>query len=137
MRRLLSMLVLVLTVGLNSVHAQSSSSADDRLIGTWSGTYAGDGTGKFTMAFSRDAAKRITGTVDASPDSGSGYTATFKSIVVDGASVKMAYDEPDNSAMEIQLEATLDGDSMTGTWKSLDTGAKSVVASGTFTGSKH
>jgi hypothetical protein len=137
MTRCLSMLALVLTVGLSTTHAQDSSSTDAALIGTWSGTYAGDGSGKFTMTFSRDAAKKITGTVEASPDSGSGYTATFKSILVDGATVKMAYGEPDNTAMEIQLEAKLEGNSMTGTWKSVDTGAKSVVASGTFTGSKH
>src|SRR5262245_49156370 len=136
MSRLLSMLALALTVGLNTTHAQGSSSGEARLVGSWSGTYAGDGSGKYTMAFSRDAAKKVTGTLEASPDSGSGYTATFKSIGVDGATVKMAYDEPDNSAMEIQLEAKIEGDSMTGTWKSVDTGAKSVVASGTFTGSK-
>ena len=136
MSRLLSILVLALTVGLTSIHAQGSSSAEARLVGAWAGTYAGDGSGKYTMTFSRDAAKKISGTVEASPDAGSGYTATFKSIVVDGATVKMAYDEPDNSAMEIQLEANVDGDSMTGSWKSVDTGAKSVVASGTFTGSK-
>jgi hypothetical protein len=134
MPRLLSLLVLALSVGLNSTHAQSSS-GDARMIGTWSGTYAGDGSGKYTMVFSRDAATKITGTVEVLADAG-GYKATLKSIGVDGTTVKMAYDEPDNSAIEVQLEATLDGNSMTGTWKSVDTGAKSVVASGTFTGSK-
>jgi hypothetical protein len=36
----------------------------------------------------------------------------------------MAYDEPGNSGIEVQLEATVDGGSLTGTWKSVDTGAK-------------
>jgi hypothetical protein len=110
MPRLLTLLLLALTVGVSSSHAQNSSSDADRLIGTWSGSYAGDGAGS--------------------------YTATFKSIVVDSASVKMAYDEPGNSGIEVQLEAIVDGSSLTGTWKSVDTGAKTVVASGTFTGSK-
>ena len=135
MPRLLTLAALVLTFGVNFSLAQSSSSADDRVIGTWSGTYSGDGSGKFTMVFSRDAPKKIAGTVEVQAEAGS-YTATFKSIGVDGASVKMAYDEPDNSAVEVQLEATLDGNSMTGNWKSVDTGVKSVVESGTFTGSK-
>jgi hypothetical protein len=136
MSRFVSLLVLALTVGSSAVHAHSATSNDDGLIGTWSGTYGGDGSGKYTMVFSRDAAKNIGGTVDTVPDGGNGYSATFTSVVVDGATVKMAYDAPDNSAQEIQLEATVNGDSLTGTWKTIDTGAKSVVASGTFTGSR-
>ena len=134
MSRFVSLLAIVLTVGLSAFHAQSSSSGD--VVGTWSGTYSGDASGKYTMVFSLDAAKKIGGTVAATADAGNGYTATFKSVVVDGKTVKMAYDDPENAVMEVQLEATVDGDSMTGTWKSVDTGAKSVVASGTFTGSK-
>jgi hypothetical protein len=57
------------------------------------GSYAGDGTGKYTMVLSRDADKKIGGTVETTADGAGSYTATFKSIVVDGASVKMAYDE--------------------------------------------
>jgi hypothetical protein len=136
MRRLFPLLVLALIVGVNSAQAQSSSSAGDQVVGTWSGTYSGDGSGKYTMVFSRDAERKIGGTVEATADAGNSYTATFKSVVVDGKTVKMAYDDPENATNEVQLEATVDGSSMTGTWKSVDTGAKSVVASGTFTGSK-
>jgi hypothetical protein len=132
MSRRLSLIVLALTVGLTSLHAQTSSSAEARLIGTWSGTYAGDASGKDTMVFSRDAAKKLIGKVDVQADAGN-YSATFKSIVVNGATITLAYDEPDNAAMEVQLEATVNGDSMSGTWKTIDTSAKSVVASGTFT----
>lgn len=136
MPRFLSLLVLGVTLSLSAAHAQSSSSAGDRLIGTWSGTYSGEASGKFTMVFALDAAKKIGGTVQATADAGNGYTATFKSVIVDGTSVKMAYDDPESAGAEVQLEATLDGATMTGTWKSIDTGAKSVIASGTFTGAK-
>ena len=136
MSRFVSLFALVLTVSLSPLHAQSSSSAADQVIGTWSGTYSGDASGKYTMVFSADAAKKIGGSVEATADAGNGYTATFKSIVVDGKTVKMAYDDPENAAMEVQLEATVDGNSMTGTWKSVDTGAKSVAATGAFSGSK-
>jgi hypothetical protein len=134
MSRFVSLLAIILTVGLTALHAQSSSSGD--VVGTWSGTYSGEASGKYTMVFSRDAARNIGGTVEATADAGNGYTATFKSVVVDGKTVKMAYDDPESATVEVQLEATVDGNSMTGTWKSVDTGAKSVVASGTFTGSK-
>jgi hypothetical protein len=134
MSRFVSLLAIVLTVGLNPLRAQSSSSVN--VVGTWSGTYSGDASGKDTMVFSRDAAGKIGGTVEAKADAGNGYTATFKSVVVDGTTIRMAYDDPENSVMEVQLEATIDGGSMTGTWKSIDTGAGSVVAKGKFTGSK-
>jgi hypothetical protein len=137
MPRFASLLAVVLTASLNPLHAQSASSAADQVVGTWSGTYSGDASGKYTMVLSRDAANKIGGTVEAVADAGNGYKATFKSIVVDGKTVKMAYDDPENAVMEVQLEATVDGNSMTGSWKSVDTGAKSVAATGTFTGSKH
>jgi hypothetical protein len=89
------------------------------------------------MVLSEDVKKRITGTIDIAADGAGSYKATFKSIVVDGKTVKMAYDEPDNAALEISLEATVDGASMNGTWKSTNTQTKSVAASGTFTGTKH
>jgi len=134
MSRFVSLLALVLTVSLSPLHAQSASSGD--VVGTWSGTYSGDASGKYTMVFSRDAARKIGGTVEATADAGNGYTATFKSVVVDSKTVKMAYDDPESATVEVQLEATVDGNSMTGIWKSVNTAAKSVVASGTFTGSK-
>ena len=136
MRRMLSLFVLALTVAVSGLQAQSSSSTADQLIGTWSGTYAGDGSGKYTMVLSREAGK-LGGTVDTVADGAGGYKATFKSIVVDGKTAKMAYDEPDNPNLEISLEATVDGASMTGTWKTTNIDTKNVLASGTFTGSKH
>jgi hypothetical protein len=133
---LFALLLLALTVGVSSVSARSSSSDADRFIGTWSGTYAGDGTGTFTMVLSKDADNKLGGTVETTADGAGSYKATFKSVVVDGESVKMAYDEPSNSGIEVQLSATVDGGSLKGIWNSVDTGAKTVVASGTFTGSK-
>lgn len=135
MPRLLPLLVLAVTVTAGASHAQGSSPAAD-IAGTWSGTYAGDGSGKYTMVISREAGK-LTGTVDTVADGAGEYKATFKSIVVDGKAVKMAYDEPDNPTLEVSLEATVDGASMTGTWKSTNTDTKNVVASGTFTGSRN
>src|SRR5437762_14230903 len=113
MSRFVSLLAIVLTVGLSAFHAQSSSSGD--VVGTWSGTYSGDASGKYTMVFSKDAAGKIGGTVEATADAGNGYTARFKSIVVDGKTIKMAYDDPENAAMEVQLAGTVDGNAMTGT----------------------
>ena len=69
------------------------------------------------------------------PDEGGGYTATFKSVVVDGDTVTISYDSPED-ATEIQLEATTDGANIKGSWKAVDPSSKTVSASGNFVGSK-
>lgn len=134
MPRMLPLLALTVTVAVSATQAQSSSAAD--VAGTWSGTYSGDGSGKYTMVISRETGT-LTGTVDTVADGAGEYKATFKSIVVDGKTVKMAYDEPDNPTLEVSLEAAVDGASMTGTWKTTNTDTKTVLASGTFTGTRN
>ena len=59
---------------------------------------------------------------------------TFKSIVVDGSKVTLAYDSPGDGGA-VTLDATLDGTTLKGTWKSVD-GSGTVVAGGTFTSAK-
>jgi hypothetical protein len=114
--------------------AQEAGASKDPIVGSWAGTYDGDGTGKFTMSISRDAANQLGGTLQATSDDGGNFTVTFKSIVVDGSKVAMAYDSPGDGAV-VTLDATLDGTTLEGTWKSVD-GSSNVVASGGFTSSK-
>ena len=123
---------LLSTVALPS--AQGTAAANDPIVGNWAGTYDGDGTGKFTMSISRDAAKQLGGTLQAMPDEGGGFTVTFKSIVVDGSKVTMAYDSPGDGGV-VTLDATLDGTTLKGTWKSVDSSGN-VVATGGFTSAK-
>ena len=115
--------------------AQETAASKDPIVGSWAGTYNGDGTGRFTMSISRDAAKQLGGTLQATSDDGGGVTATFKSIVVDGSNVAMAYDSPENGG-PVELQATLDGTTLKGTWKAFEPGTANVVASGAFTSAK-
>jgi hypothetical protein len=115
--------------------AQGTAASKDPIVGSWAGTYDGDDTGKFTMSISRDAAKQLGGTLQAMSDDGGNFSATFKSIVVDGSKVAMAYDSPGDGGVVTTLDATLDGTTLKGTWKSVDSSGN-VVASGGFTGAK-
>jgi hypothetical protein len=134
MRKTLSFLVVVCSVSVVGAQA-SAQQAGDNILGKWVGTWAGEGTGKYTMSIEHNADKALGGTVETSFDSGEpGYTATFKSIVVDGEKVTMKYDAPDGS--EVEIEGTLEGTALEGTWKAFEPGTTTLAASGTFTGAK-
>jgi hypothetical protein len=114
--------------------AAQEGGAEAALIGTWNGTYDGAGVGKFSMAIARDAAGKLGGTLQVSSDVG-GYSATFKSIAVNGRTAMLKYDTPDGGA-EIQYEVTLDGTTFKGTWKAFAPKGTQVLAQGTITGAK-
>ena len=115
---------------------QTSETAEDKVTGTWTGTWDGASTGKYTMSIARDDAKKLGGTIQTVPDEGGGYTATFKSVAVDGDTVTISYDSPAGDAAEIQLVATTDGVNIKGSWKAVDPSSNTVSASGNFIGSK-
>lgn len=132
MRHLL--LVLALVTGGVAASAAQDAGAEDALVGRWSGTYDGAGVGKFSMAIARDATGKLGGTLEVSSDVG-GYSATFKSIAVNGRAATLKYDTPDGGA-EIQYELTLDGTTFKGTWKAFAAKSPQVLAQGTITGAK-
>ncbi|MGH9159722.1 MAG: hypothetical protein ACRD2X_07010 [Vicinamibacteraceae bacterium] len=134
MRKTLSLLVLVFSSSLIGAPA-SGQQVEDGIVGKWAGTWDGESAGKYTMSIEDDAAKGLGGTVETMPHSGeAGYTATFKSIVVNGAKVIMKYDAPDGG--EVRIEGTLEGTALEGTWKAFNPGTTTLAASGTFTGTK-
>jgi hypothetical protein len=135
MRRLLPLILLALVVAVASPLAQGGAAAENHAIGVWSGTYAGDGSGKYTMTIARDAAKKLGGSLTNTNENGESFTSTFKTVTVDGPKLVITYDAPGGEGGEVQVEATLDKESLTGSWKVVDT-AKNVVQSGTFTGTK-
>ncbi len=115
---------------------QTSEKAEDKVTGTWTGTWDGASTGKYTMSIARDDAKKLGGTIQTVPDEGGGYTATFKSVALDGDTVTISYDSPAGDAAEIQLVATTDGVNIKGSWKAVDPSSNTVSANGNFIGSK-
>ena len=128
MRHVMLVVAIALSAAIALPSAQGTTASKDPIVGNWAGTYDGDDTGKFTMSISRDAAKKLGGTLQATSDDGGNFTATFKSIVVDGSKVTMAYDSPGDGGV-VTLDATLDGATLKGTWKSVD-------GSGNFTSAK-
>ena len=134
MRHVMSV-VLVLISAVALPLAQGTGASKDPVVGSWAGTYDGEGTGKFTMAIARDASKTLGGTLQVMPDEGGGYTAAFTSIVVTGNAVVLTYTSPDDGG-QVQLDGTLEGTTLKGSWKAFEPGSTSVVAGGGFTSSK-
>ena len=87
------------------------------------------------MSIGRDEAKNLGGTLEVMFEVGEGYSATFRTIDVDGNTVTLAYDTPGEGA-KVQLDGTLDGTTLKGAWKASDPGTNSVASSGSFTISK-
>jgi hypothetical protein len=117
MRRLLPLILLALVVSFARPHAQSATAAEDRVIGTWSGSYTGDGSGTYTMTIARDANKKLGGSLTNTGEGGETFTATFKTVTVDGPKLSITYPTPGGEGGEIRLEATIDKTALTGAWK--------------------
>jgi len=132
-RTLFSLLALLVAVAVAPWAQQSAGPAD--VAGTWTGTFDGDATGKLSFKFALDGSNQLGGTIEVSSDAGGGYTATFKTIDVSGAAVKLTYESPDDGA-NVLLEGTLDGAMMKGKWTVLEAGGTNSVATGTFSSTK-
>ena len=57
MRHVMLVVAIALSAAIALPSAQGTTASKDPIVGSWAGTYDGDGTGKFTMSISRDAAK--------------------------------------------------------------------------------
>lgn len=129
------LVVLAFVVAGAAVPAGWQAAAEDALVGTWTGPYDGSGVGKYSMSITRDDTKQLVGTLEVSPSEGGGFSVAFKSIVVTGSAAVLKYDDPGGGS-EVQIDVTLDGKSLKGTWKATETGSNTVVSEGTLTGTK-
>jgi len=134
MNRSLSGLILLVVFAAAAVSLVAQTpgtkpSGGEKFSGAWAGTFEGDATGKFEMTISPGADGKHSGSVSVTPDSGEGYTASFKSVSVEGDKIVVKYDSPDGGS-EVALEGTGDGKAASGKWVIQSQGSQS--ASGTW-----
>jgi len=130
---MISMMAL-LTVALPALPAAQSQSKAPAIVGTWSGPYDGDGNGTYSMTIAPGESKALGGTLEATSADGGSFKASFKSVVASGATATLKYDS--TSGEEVQIDVTIDGSSLSGTWKAVDPATSTAVATGTLTGTK-
>ena len=112
--------------------AQTATAAP-AIVGTWNGTYDGEGAGTYSMTIAADPSTGLGGTLKVNPGEG-GYDVTFKSVVTEGRTATLTYDSPEGG--EVQIDVTVDGDGLTGAWKAFEAGTTTVVATGTLSGKR-
>jgi hypothetical protein len=106
----------------------------EEFIGTWAGTWDGAGTGGFELTLEKDKAGAIGGTVAVTGDPT--YKATLKTLAFDGKKMTASYDFPPDTAAEVRLAATADGNTLKGTWSLREKATGSEVATGGWTVTK-
>ena len=95
----------VVTIGA----VQASKTAEDKVSARGPALGTARARASTPMSIARDDANKLGGTIQTMPDEGGGYSATFKSVAVDGDTVTISYDSPAGDAAAIQLAATTDG----------------------------
>ena len=108
--------------------------SDEQLLGTWSGTWEGAGSGGFDLTLEKTKDRPMTGSVSVTGEPT--YEATLKTLSFDGNKMSASYDFPPDPAAEVVLVTTFDGKKATGTWLLRGKETGSEVARGTWTVTK-
>jgi hypothetical protein len=105
-------------------------SADD-MVGTWTGTWDGAGSGGFELTLEKTKDGALGGKVSVTGEPT--YKATLKTASFDGKKLAASYDFPPDERAEVVLAATVEGGTLKGTWtvRGKDGGAEAM--SGTWT----
>jgi hypothetical protein len=90
------------------------SSSGEQLLGTWTGTWDGAGSGgiELTLEKGKDGAAGGRVSVTGEPT----YKAAFKALSFDGRKMTAKYDFPPDEGGEVVLDGSFEGNTATGTW---------------------
>ena len=117
-----------------SVIASAAQSADDRFLGTWTGTWDGAGTGGFEITLAKGSNGTLTGKVSVTGEPT--YDATLRTAAFDGNKLNARYDFPPDQQGEVVLMATFENAKATGTWSLREKASGSELATGGWTVTK-
>src|SRR5215813_5662833 len=112
-----------------------ANSEDNAFVGTWQGSWTGQGSGKFEMTISKGSGSKLSGTISPKPDDGEVYTVAFKSVEVSAGKLLTKFEDP-NGELDIALTGTAEGKSAKGTYTVRQKSDGTEVDSGTWTATR-
>ena len=125
------MLGLVFTALCAAMPPSAQTSADEKVIGTWAGTWEGaGGSGNLEVTLQKPKDGALGGMVSVLGEPA--YKATFKTLSLDGGKMTATYDYPIEPNVEVVLAATFQEKECTGTWSAREKGSNNEVATGTW-----
>jgi hypothetical protein len=104
--------------------------ADD-VVGTWTGTWDGSGSGGFELMLEKAKDGALGGKVSVTGEPT--YKATLKTASFDGKKLAATYDFPPDERAEVVLAGTLEAGTLKGTWTVRGKDGTGDVASGGWT----
>ena len=114
-----------------SAAPRGPQSTEEQCLGTWTGTWEGAGaSGGFEITLEKGADGTLGGRVSVTGEPT--YTATLRTLSLNGTKLTATYDFTPDDRIEVALEATFDGDAATGTWLAREKASGGDVASGTW-----
>jgi hypothetical protein len=134
----LSLFVILCIAGVAFLATREAAARPDdsnAFVGTWDGSWSGGGNGKFGMTISKGAAGKLSGSISPTPDSGDGYTATFKSVEVTAGKLTAKFEDP-NGESDITLTGSAEGKSAKGTYSVRLKGDGTEADSGSWTATR-
>jgi hypothetical protein len=115
--------------------AQARQAGEKNLVGAWSGSWSGGGSGTFELTVTKAADGKLGGSITPKPEGGESYTATIKSVTMADGKYTLKLSDPNDEA-EITLEATVDGSALKGTYSVRVKADGNEVDRGTITATK-
>jgi hypothetical protein len=105
---IIALAVLLLSFTLEPAFAQND------FEGVWTGGWE---SGKIKLTVSKDASGKPVAKLWVAPDNGEEYTTGFSEFVLEGKTMRAKYTTPDSDPGEVVLRASLEGDTLQGTWQ--------------------
>ena len=118
--KILLSVIAVISTTFQTAKAQSSALKSDTLttiIGKWSGTYAGDASGKFELVINQDNTRKLTGQVIMLTDNNERHSIDLKTISWKNGQLKATYIDPSEDD-EVTITGSYTNPDLEGTWKS-------------------
>ena len=117
--------LLVVTAAAIGAQQRSEPGTSSDVLGTWSGTWDGAGSGGFELTLEKGEDGKLKGNVSVTGEPT--YKATLRTVSLDGNKMSAEYDFTPDPQLEVILKTTFDGKKASGTWTARQKGGTELA----------